>query len=179
MEIKQIFPPAGNREAWAEALKKSHNRKLKKEIMNNAKVLLESPVPVLTASLFMNYVRNGNRNRFETPFFDRRRNLGILAVAEAFEYKGKYIDKIIDYIWEICAEHTWCVPAHCEMKDTTDPFPEFPVEIVDLFNSETGSIEPPKVKNLRYFFKLSPVLSFKISSAKEQAQQRPSEYLYK
>ena len=106
--------------------------------MEKAGTLLDTPIPELTASLFMNYVRNGNRNKFETPYFQRRRNLSTLAIAESFEYKGRYIDKIIDYIWAIISEPTWCVPAHCHLEK--DPFPGFPVQIVDLFNSETGMV---------------------------------------
>ena len=106
--------------------------------MKRAGELLKEPIPDFTASLFMNFVRNGNRNKLETPYFLRRQNLGILAVAECFEHKGKYLDRVIDYIWEITSEHTWCVPAHCRLQD--DPFPEFPVEIVDLFNAETAAV---------------------------------------
>ena len=136
--IKQIFPPASERKIWLDALKKDHNKKLKRVIMGKAGELINAPIPEITASLFMNFVRNGNRNKYETPYFQRRRNLSTLAIAESFEYKGKYIDRIIDYIWEIISEPTWCVPAHCRLEK--DPFPEFPVEIVDLFNSETGMV---------------------------------------
>ena len=138
MQVKQIFPPASDRQTWIDALKKTQNRKLKKVVMEKAKNIMTEPIPDFTASLFMNYIRNGNRNKYETPYFQRRINLGILALAETFEYKGRYIDRIIDYIWEITSEHTWCVPAHCWLKD--DPFPEFPVGVVDLFNSETGFV---------------------------------------
>ena len=136
--IKQIFPPASDRKIWLDALKKDHNKKLKRVIMGKAGELINAPIPEITASLFMNFVRNGNRKKYETPYFQRRRNLSTLAIAESFEYKGKYIDRIIDYIWEIISEPTWCVPAHCRLEK--DPFPEFPVEIVDLFNSETGMV---------------------------------------
>ena len=135
---EQLFPPASDRKAWSDAAKKPLNKGFRKEIMQKADELLKEPIPDFSATLFMNFIRNGNRYKLEVPYFQRRRNLGILAVAECFEYKGKYLDRIIDYIWEITSEHTWCVPAHCWLKE--DPFPEFPVDIVDLFNSETASV---------------------------------------
>ena len=145
MNVKQIFPPASDRAAWAEIQKKPYTQQFKDFLMAKAETILSSPVPDTTATLFMEYVRNGNRTRFQDPYYARRSNMSILAVAECFEYHGRFIDKIIDYMWAIVAEPTWVLPAHCQLTD--DPFPEFPVEIVDLFSSETA-LELSLVMNL-------------------------------
>ena len=135
-DVKQIFPPASDRAAWAEVWKRSHNVKLKAEVLKRAEKIMKEPVPDIPAQLFMEYTRNGNRSRYAAPFYGRRQNLTVLALAETLEYKGRYIDKIMDYMWAIVSEPTWVIPAHCRL--TKDPFPQFPVEIVDLFGSETG-----------------------------------------
>ena len=131
-----LFPPASDRAAWLAALKKPHSRRIARELVRTAREVLTQPIPALPASLFMEFVRNGDRSHYQAPYFARRANLNALVMAEVIEYKGKYLDAIIDYLWEITAEHTWCLPAHFHLKD--DPFPEPPAEVVDLFAAETG-----------------------------------------
>ena len=63
MNVKQIFPPASDRAAWAEIWKKPYTQQFKDFLMAKAETILSSPVPDTTATLFMEYVRNGNRTR--------------------------------------------------------------------------------------------------------------------
>ena len=136
IDTTPLFPPAADRKAWQTVLQIPRNRKIAGKLIRMADRLLDEPVPALPASLFMEFIRNGNRRHYEIPYFNRRGNFGTLVLAEVFEYQGKYLDKIADYLWEITAEHTWCLPAHCHMDK--DPLPEPPAEIVDLFAAETG-----------------------------------------
>ncbi|MBO4646860.1 MAG: heparinase II/III family protein [Lentisphaeria bacterium] len=133
-----LFPPASDRTAWEQVLRIPRNRKLARELVRRARALLREPIPALPATLFMEYVRNGNRSHYEKNYFARRANLNTLILAEVIEYRGKFLDKIIDYLWEITAEHTWSLPAHCGMNLKTDPLPEPPTELVNLFSAETG-----------------------------------------
>ncbi len=136
IDTTPLFPPAADRKAWQAVLRIPRNRKMARELIRMADRLLDEPVPALPASLFMEFIRDGNRRHYEIPYFGRRGNFGTLVLAEVFEYQGKYLDKIADYLWEITAEHTWCLPAHCHLGK--DPLPEPPAEIVDLFAAETG-----------------------------------------
>ncbi len=94
----------------------------------------------LPASIFLDYVRNGNRSRFEHLSFSRRSRLANLVLAEVFERKGRFLDEIMNGIWAICEESFWGVPAHLGgqkaghgLPDVTDPY-------VDLFSAETGEL---------------------------------------
>lgn len=94
--------------------------------------------PSLPASIFLDFVRNGNRTRFEHLSFSRRGRLADLVLAEVFERKGRFLDEIMNGIWAICEESFWGVPAHLGgqkaghgLPDVTDPY-------VDLFSAETG-----------------------------------------
>ena len=136
IDATPLFPPASDRTAWLAVLKKPHSRKIARELVRTAREVLTQPIPALPASLFMEFVRNGDRSHYQAPYFARRANLNALVMAEVIEYKGKYLDGIIDYLWEITAEHSWCLPAHFHLKD--DPFPEPPADVVDLFAAETG-----------------------------------------
>lgn len=77
-----------------------------------AEALLAQPIPPLPASLYREYYENGNRSRYETPYFQRRRAMLLLAAAEKTEGKGRFLDLLIDYIWAICEETSWVLPAH-------------------------------------------------------------------
>ena len=133
-----LFPPASDRTAWETVLRIPRNRRIGNELVRRARALLREPVPELPATLFMDYVRNGNRTRYERVYFARRANFNTLVLAEVIEYRGRFLDKIIDYLWEITAEHTWSLPAPCGMNEKTDPLPEPPAELVNLFSAETG-----------------------------------------
>ncbi len=94
----------------------------------------------LPATVFLDFVRNGNRSRYEDLSFGRRTRLADLVLAEVLERKGRFMDEIVNGIWIICEESFWGVPAHVGVQrlgsglpDTTDP-------VVDLFAAETGAL---------------------------------------
>jgi hypothetical protein len=87
----------------------------------------------------LDYVRNGNRTRFESVYFGRRGRLNDLVLGECVTNSGKYMDAIVDGIWLICEESAWTVSAHLPnqtkgggLADVTDP-------LLDLFAAETGA----------------------------------------
>ena len=136
------FPKTSDRESWGVLSSLEEKRPIVSAIFEKAEEVLPAPVPQLTASQFMEFVRNGNRSRYEADYFARRMNLSALVFAEGIEHKGRFIDKIIDYIWALLGEPTWCVPAHIyvggDKRYVQDPLPTTEYEIVDLFAAETG-----------------------------------------
>ena len=136
------FPKTSDRESWGVLSSLEEKRPIVSAIFQKAEEVLPAPVPQLTASQFMEFVRNGNRSRYEADYFARRMNLSALVFAEGIEHKGRFIDKIIDYIWALLGEPTWCVPAHIyvggDKRDLQDPLPTTDHELVDLFAAETG-----------------------------------------
>lgn len=103
------------------------------------KALDETWAP-LPASVFLEYVRIGNRSNFQALQFNRRQQLSTLVLAELFERKGRFLDQIVNGIWAVCEESFWGVPAHLGgqkaghgLPDVTDPY-------VDLFAAETGQM---------------------------------------
>ena len=138
----KAFPKTSERDSWDVLSSSEEKRPLVSAILSMAEEVLPLPVPQLTAGQFMEYVRNGNRSRYEADYFARRINLSSLVLAEGLEYKGRFRDKIIDYIWAIFGEPKWSVPAHThvggEKTAVRDPLPSIEYEIVDLFAAETG-----------------------------------------
>lgn len=131
------FPTADDRPAW-EALPEA----VRAYAIAQGEQYLDAPWPALPATLYMEFVRNGNRSRFEAPHFARRRMLGALALAECVEGRGRFLDAVINGIWHLCEETTWVLPAH---NDTPpyhrhDPLHNPTNTIIDLFSAETGAL---------------------------------------
>ena len=101
---------------------------------------------ILPASLYADFYISGTRVTFERQYFERRRNLYAMCMAECIEDRGRYIGKICDLIWAICEETTWVIPAHMHQveeggfKDQPLPTPETAKAYIDLFCAETASV---------------------------------------
>ena len=82
------------------------------QIVRKAEALLEKDIPLLPASLYREYVTNGNRSNYEELFFLRRDMAVSFAIAEAYENKGRFTERLMDVVWAIMEESTWLLPAH-------------------------------------------------------------------
>jgi hypothetical protein len=128
------FPKAEDRTGWdrlpAEA---------RQGLIRAGEQALDTPLPPLPATLYLGYAREGNRSRFEGPYFDRRRRLHRLVLAECAEARHRFRDAIADTLWAICEESTWCVPAHVGGQKAGVGLPDTDEPILDLFAAQTGS----------------------------------------
>lgn len=117
------------------------------ETIPQAEALLEKQIPALPASLYRQYYENGNRSNYEALYFERRRSMILLAAAEKTEGKGRFLDLLVDYIWAICEESTWVIPAHNNPRhgrqerlvDHFDLGDGDDVHYIDLFSAATGA----------------------------------------
>ena len=99
-----------------------------------AREFASTPIQPLPWSLFRLFDDTGDRRRFETPFFDRRRALGALeiSVLAGRDVDGTLLSSLHDFLWAICDEYSWCVPAHFHFLKRPSPI------ALELFSSETG-----------------------------------------
>ena len=74
--------------------------------------LLKTPLPELTDDLYLDYSRTGNRDRCQEVIFKRQDRASVLALAECFENRGRFLPGIEEAIASICGEKTWVYPAH-------------------------------------------------------------------
>lgn len=102
---------------------------LHRDFIVQAEKVAQEPLLALPATRFMDFQRNGNRNRFEKLVSENRIRLFTLALAEMQEGQGRFIDPLIDRIWAMCEESTWCIPAALNQYPTVD-CTEY--ELVDL-----------------------------------------------
>ena len=116
--------------------------KVRKDIIATAEKEAEGGFPYLPLSLYRDFSITGSRDGYQKPYFQKRKLLSDLVIAEAIEGKGRFIPLIEDGIWSLLSEPVWTIPAHntyirdAEQPDT--PLIERP--ILDLFQCETGEI---------------------------------------
>lgn len=100
---------------------------------------------MLTATQFLAFVRTGDRQAMEAPYFERRKRLMGAALAECVVNDGSFMDAVVDGLWCLCEESTWVISAHnvdshpgarpaCER-----PLPDVENPVVDLFAAQTAA----------------------------------------
>ncbi|ETP73145.1 Heparinase II/III-like protein [Lachnospiraceae bacterium JC7] len=124
--------------------------------------------PEILMSDYLRFSHDGNRTYFEDRFFTRRRMLTSLVMGECIEAKGRFLRKIIDGIYLILGETTWCLPAHNSYIRDTRQFtiPDTSRPVLDLFSGETAAILSVAEALLRpVLFDESPFISTAIDNA--------------
>jgi hypothetical protein len=84
-------------------------------------------IPLTRYTAFRRFVNDGDRVEYQTPYFAKRQKLAAAALRMWLGIDGGLSLKPVveDYLWNICEETTWVVPAHERVA-------------IDLFASETG-----------------------------------------
>jgi hypothetical protein len=130
---KDAFKPyPQTAEAWRKALPDS----VFKQSIVAGEAGLKFKFEPISATLSLDFVRSGDRERHSNISFAKRNTLTELILAESMEDKGRFTEAILNGIWSICEESFWGVPAH--IGKTGLPDVENPE--VDLFTAETASV---------------------------------------
>lgn len=134
------FPAAADRAAWARVSPAARD-----EILAAADAFLGAGYPMLTATQFLAFVRDGSRQAYERPYFERRRHLLCCALAECLTREGRYLDDVVDGLFCICEETFWGISAHNGsdhpgMRPQKErPLPDAKNPYIDLFAAQTAS----------------------------------------
>ncbi|MBC2603429.1 heparinase II/III domain-containing protein [Puniceicoccus vermicola] len=131
---KALLPPADHA-IWRNARYDTYF----KPLIALAEQEAEQALPELTNDLYAEFHRSGNRSRFETVYFERRRRIARAAIAylrldhdtAARERMGRSLIEKLEALGE---DESWAVPAHVESTSGKDPFQ------IDLFGGETASL---------------------------------------
>ncbi|HEX2950331.1 MAG TPA: heparinase II/III family protein, partial [Armatimonadota bacterium] len=131
------FPTADERDGWAKV-----PAPLRQQLIAEGEKYLGFQWPMLPATLYLEFARVGNRSRFEKQYYARRYALGAMVIAECLEGQGRFIDDIVNGIWCICEETSWCVSAHSNMSQDAEhhELPNVAEPLVDLFAAETAAL---------------------------------------
>jgi Heparinase II/III-like protein len=158
---REMFPELASARSNRKRLARSP---LAREFMKRAAPMLAElyPIPETTYSLFREYVRDGNRVHYEMPYFRKQRNLWIAALAQFLKPGREMLTAVHDYLWRICEETTWMLPAH--ERGGVDLFAtETAFNLAELCELLHGDLEPEVVERVRYEIRrqvLTPWMKF-------------------
>ncbi len=130
----QPFPKADERAAWEQLPEDTREM-----LVALGEECAGVEVPSLPATLYLEFRRVGNRNRYQDVWMVRRKLLNSLALAECVEGKGRFLDPLANVTWAICEESSWTWPAHISAQEAGMTLPDTTEPIVALFSAETAS----------------------------------------
>lgn len=119
-------------EAWQKALPDS----VIQQTIKAGEAGLKFKFEPISATIALDFVRSGDRERHSNISFAKRNVLTELILAESMEGKGRFTEAILNGVWSICEESYWGVPAHIGQTG----LPDVEQPIVDLFTAETASV---------------------------------------
>jgi hypothetical protein len=128
------FPRTSDRAGWAKA-----DKDMMEAILKKAEGYISYNWPSIPATKSLLIERTGDRNEYQNVSFEKRNVLGLLLLAEVYENKGRFIDPIINGVWNICEESWWGVPAHLPQRKEYSGLMDVSAPFVDLFSAETGT----------------------------------------
>ena len=124
-------------------------------VVSKAEEFLNKELSLIPLSLYRDKFLTGVRSRFEPRYSERRDCAFYCTLAEIYEGKGRFIDKIADAVWAMLEETSWCLPAH-QYTSRTHPEYQLPeaqdgenIAALDLQTSQTAAT----LATVRHFFK--------------------------
>lgn len=159
--IYNRYPNISDRAAWD-----SLSDEVRTKLIKAGEEAGKEPWTQLFISDFLEFSKSGNRVRFEDKYFPRRRKLNKLVMAECVENKGRFLDDILDGLYLILEETTWCLPPHnsYERDAVQETLPDVTRQIIDLFQAESGAEVAFTEYLLRPVFeKISPYISIYVN----------------
>ncbi|MED4959508.1 hypothetical protein P9747_32785, partial [Paenibacillus macerans] len=128
----RLYYPGGDQAAfWRRVRESGEYREEVREIRAEAERLRHEQNPELTYSLFAVFAQRGTRLEYERVYFERRRRLNTFALLALLDPHDQVAEhELLDMIWSVCGEYTWCLPAHLGEVGHE--------RAIDLFAAETG-----------------------------------------
>lgn len=85
----------------------------------------------LRYSEFKMFFTTGDRVIYEDQYFGRRKAIEVLVpLTLIYPEESKYLERLMDLLYSVCDEYTWCLPAHQDKLDVLNE------TRIDLFASE-------------------------------------------
>ncbi|MDF2190370.1 heparinase II/III family protein [Paraflavitalea sp. CAU 1676] len=136
---------------------------LKAALIKDGEAALNYNWKVVKATDYLAYERTGSRLAMETPFQDNNVALSNLVFAELAEGKGRFLDQIINGLWQTCDMSSWALSAHLTAQKNKRNLPDYREEIIDLTSGDLGSF----LSWTWYFFrqefdKVNPVIAARL-----------------
>ena len=115
-EIAAMLPdkPAGNgpsasdRKAWQPLYELPEAA----DIIKRAESYVDTPPTEMLDDVYLEFTQNGNRRNFERLIGQRNSRFTTLGLAEALEYKGRFLPQLERDLEALFNYRSWVMPAH-------------------------------------------------------------------
>lgn len=87
---------------------------------------------IVKATDYLEYGRSGSRTIMEGPFDENNSALQCLFMAEMAEGKGRFVDQIINGVFQSCEMTSWALSAHLSLQKVGGCFPDYREHVIDL-----------------------------------------------
>jgi hypothetical protein len=122
---------------WTELSSNPFNQCWLQPLLDRVKTQANQTLPKLTEALYQDFFKTGTRLPFENIYFERRRQLGQVAIALLLSdasTRDSLIPSFLDKLTDVLDESSWALPAHIwENATGKDPM------TIDLFAAETAN----------------------------------------
>nr|WP_321522795.1 heparinase II/III family protein [uncultured Macellibacteroides sp.] len=149
------YPSYADRAGWDKFLGEN-----KAALIARGEKLLNYPWKVVKATDYIEYERSGNRKIMEDPFGENNNAIADLMMAELAEGKGRFMDQLINGVFQSCEMTSWVLSAHLGAQQSKRSLPDYKEHVIDLTAGDLGSL----LSWTYYFFhsefdKVNPVIS--------------------
>ena len=152
------YPAYTNRNGWD-----AFTGSLKDDMIKEGEAYLDYTWKVVRASDYLEYERSGSRVAMENPFNSNNTALSRLLFAELAEGKGRFMNQIINGVWQTCEMSSWVLSAHLSVQKSKRALPDYREEIIDLTSADMGSFLSWTWYFLHDAFdKINPVISSRL-----------------
>ena len=135
----------------------------KPAIINEGERYLQYDWKVVKATDYLAFERTGSRTAMENPFGSNNTALANLVLAELTEGKGRFIDQIINGVWQLCDMSSWVLSAHLPVQKSRRSLQELDEQLIDLTSGDMGSFLAWVHHFLaKEFDKVNPVIASRI-----------------
>lgn len=128
------IPAYNNRAAWDQL-----SGKYKAQLIAAGEKQLSYEWKVVKATDYLEYEWTGSRVAMEKPFTSNVNALSALILAELSEGKGRFMNQIVNGVWQACEMSSWVLSAHMAAQKSTRSLPDFTEQIIDLTAGDLGS----------------------------------------
>jgi len=129
------YPSYSDRKSWD-----NFTGKHKKTFIEAGEKALKYEWKVVKATDYLEFERSGSRIVMEQPFTSNVNAMAALLFAELAEGKGRFIDQIINGVWQACDMSTWVLSAHLPVQRSKRSLQEINEQLIDLTSGDVGSL---------------------------------------
>lgn len=129
------YPAYADRAGWDKFLGEN-----KAEFIQKGEKALTYEWKVVKATDYIEYERSGNRRIMEDPFGSNNAAIADLLMAELAEGKGRFVDQLINGVYQSCEMTSWVLSAHLSAQHSKRALPDYKEHVIDLTAGDLGSL---------------------------------------